>query len=1061
MRTLKKTLSLLLAVALVLSLTVVGASAYDNKVDDFDDVEDIGEEYIEAVGVMTGLGIIEGYDDGTFKPATSYTREQAAKIIAYMQLGPAAAEKLACTSAPFTDVAADRWSAGYIAYAKDVGILDGMGDGSFDPAGTLTGFQWAKMLLCAIGYGENGEFTGSEWSINTAKVAQTVKLFEGDPDGMTHAAINREQAVLYAFNTLVDLGVVVYSTALGDYIYSYNDAIFDRVTYEGTLGWNVYKLESAEGIIVDNEGMGASATYLATNYNYTTGTNGTAVAKINADTDIDMMFHGARIWYVGDDAVYVNDLATVTAYNCYEADAEGDAAASKANAQNLSIGSGTEYEFYLIDNSAVAVPSATNNFAYVTVNASLGALGYKNTVAETTRVAGATVPNAKILTDISEIEDGDDIVFIRTTSRVESGSDKYAYHVYPVSYTSGVVQRVTRSSVVLADGTELPISKLGVNFSVDGEVIIGRNYTFMLDNHGDIISIAYEGARDLYAFTGEWRYTTAHDVYGWTTVCQFINVSTGEVIERTISNDDRTPAAGLIAGDYYDLTATANASGVYSAKHVVETDTVYPGAYAVEDDDFVFTRTSDRMSINGQTVYFDRDNVQFLIVTATGDNPQVVPYTGITEFLSNLGTSANSSVRLSNFAVTLGRTSTGGLQADVIFAFTADVATQSNYVFVPYTVDASDWTSIDGSIDGYIVHYEDVAYLDGQPFDTFQVYSRALTGTVLERGFYTVTTVNGIPTLDDKLENSLGELCYYSTTVTVDDIAGTRYELDGRFTVADDVVITDLRAASTEFPAITGNDMQALYRQKQADVDPDMTIGYTVNPATGEVDFIYVVDSGWQRQAIYSLSDELYAAGWRWQDTGASDLAVVDGQYLTVYGGSSDMVNWTIYNTNETLGLVAGGIYSGDHGLTVTWSDNAGASGSKNVDATVVDGNTLQIGDVTEIPELADDNRTVVVEISGLAMDVEFVEGAALDPSTGVDIVPADGEITLGESVEVTAFNYGSLSTSLKTYVTFSGPYDGYDISFEDLSTDGRSVSAEVYPLVWGTYTLSHFDHTA
>ena len=67
-------------------------------------------------------------------------------------------------------------------------------------------------------------------------------------------SINREQAVLYAFNTLVNLGVVVYSPALGDYIFSYNDKIFDRVTYEGTLGWNVYKLKSAEGIIVDNEG---------------------------------------------------------------------------------------------------------------------------------------------------------------------------------------------------------------------------------------------------------------------------------------------------------------------------------------------------------------------------------------------------------------------------------------------------------------------------------------------------------------------------------------------------------------------------------------------------------------------------------------------------------------------------------------------------------------------------------------------------------------------------------------------------------------------------------------
>ena len=329
MRTLKKTLSLLLAVALVLSLTVVGASAYENKVDDFGDVAEIGDEYLEAVGVMSGLGIIEGYDDGNFKPATSYTREQAAKIIAYMQLGPDAAEKLACTVSPFTDVDAGRWSAGYIAYAKDAGILDGMGDGSFDPTGTLTGFQWAKMLLCAVGYGENGEFTGSEWSINTAKVAQTVKLFAGDLTGMTNGVINREQAVLYAFNPLTTLGIVVYSPALGDYIFSYNDKIFDRVTPEGTLGGVVYGLDSDTGIVVDNEGMGNATTVLSKNY-------GTAAAdqlcSVAADTDLNMMYHAAKIWHVnGKTAVYVMDLASVESLTCH--DITGPAVASSSAAR--------------------------------------------------------------------------------------------------------------------------------------------------------------------------------------------------------------------------------------------------------------------------------------------------------------------------------------------------------------------------------------------------------------------------------------------------------------------------------------------------------------------------------------------------------------------------------------------------------------------------------------------------------------------------------------------------------------------------------------------------------
>ncbi len=191
MRTLKKTLSLLLAVALVLSLTVVGASAAytGNKVDTLKDAADVGADYSEAVGVMVGLGIIEGYDDGTLRPETNYTREQAAKIIAYMQLGPEKADSLRCTTAPFTDVAADRWSAGYIAYGVEQGIIDGMGDGTFAPEAQLTGYQWAKMLLCAVGYGVNDEYVGSSWSLNTAKDALDKGIFDGDLDGADHVVL--------------------------------------------------------------------------------------------------------------------------------------------------------------------------------------------------------------------------------------------------------------------------------------------------------------------------------------------------------------------------------------------------------------------------------------------------------------------------------------------------------------------------------------------------------------------------------------------------------------------------------------------------------------------------------------------------------------------------------------------------------------------------------------------------------------------------------------------------------------------------------------------------------
>ena len=233
MRTLKKSLALVLALVMVLGLGVVGASA-DNKLDDYTelddytDAKDIGEAYVEAVGVMTGLEIVDGMTETTIDPTATYTREQAAKIIAYMVLGKTAADSLTCTVAPFDDVAADRWSAGYISFCVEQGIIDGMTDTTFEPTGTLTGFQWAKMLLSAVGFNANGEFTGDSWSLNTARVAHSVGLFSGDAAGADHVALQRQQAMLYAFNTLTSIGQVVYSEALGDYIYSYNNELWDR-----------------------------------------------------------------------------------------------------------------------------------------------------------------------------------------------------------------------------------------------------------------------------------------------------------------------------------------------------------------------------------------------------------------------------------------------------------------------------------------------------------------------------------------------------------------------------------------------------------------------------------------------------------------------------------------------------------------------------------------------------------------------------------------------------------------------------------------------------------------
>lgn len=196
MKTLKKSLSLVLVLAMVLSLGAFSAFAKTSK--DYTDADAI--TYKEAVDVMTYLGVIEGMENGSFDPTGTFTREQAAKIIACMMLGSDNAEALSVGRAPFSDVAADRWSAGYIAYCVQEGILAGVGNGKFDPTGTLTSYAWAKMLLCALGYDAGTEgLVGDAWQTNTVRLAVKSGMLSNSQFNLT---FNREAAVLYAFNCL-------------------------------------------------------------------------------------------------------------------------------------------------------------------------------------------------------------------------------------------------------------------------------------------------------------------------------------------------------------------------------------------------------------------------------------------------------------------------------------------------------------------------------------------------------------------------------------------------------------------------------------------------------------------------------------------------------------------------------------------------------------------------------------------------------------------------------------------------------------------------------------------
>ena len=205
----KKFLSLVLALVMTMSLVTISAGAKD-----FTDDSKIN--YAEAVDVMSTLGVVGGYADGSFNPSATLTRGAAAKIICNVILGTTTANALVAKTAPYSDVPANHTFAGYIAYCQKEGIISGYADGTFKPANTLTGYAFMKMLLGALGLDAEVEgYTGPNWSISVAKraLSDTVDLadgLKGDFNGVK--AVTREEACLYSFN-MIKAGKFSYPTS--------------------------------------------------------------------------------------------------------------------------------------------------------------------------------------------------------------------------------------------------------------------------------------------------------------------------------------------------------------------------------------------------------------------------------------------------------------------------------------------------------------------------------------------------------------------------------------------------------------------------------------------------------------------------------------------------------------------------------------------------------------------------------------------------------------------------------------------------------------------------------
>ncbi|MBR4232565.1 MAG: S-layer homology domain-containing protein [Oscillospiraceae bacterium] len=216
MRTLKKALCIVLALVMAVGLLTVAAGA--KSLSDYSDAKKVAEQYKVAVDVNTQLGVLKGRTDTAYDPQGTLNRAELATIIYRIVTGDVedAYVKNYADAQRFADVAPEQWFAGYVNYCADNGYLKGVGEGKYDPAGTLTGYQAMAALLRAIGYDKLHEYEGADWYVAVTKDAK--KINEGIVADWAKP-ISREIAAQLAFNTL-NAKPVMYVPFLGEYVES-------------------------------------------------------------------------------------------------------------------------------------------------------------------------------------------------------------------------------------------------------------------------------------------------------------------------------------------------------------------------------------------------------------------------------------------------------------------------------------------------------------------------------------------------------------------------------------------------------------------------------------------------------------------------------------------------------------------------------------------------------------------------------------------------------------------------------------------------------------------------
>lgn len=225
----------------LLALVMVFAFATSAFAVEYSDIGDQSQLVQDAIYKLSALGIVQGYEDGTWQPDANITRAEFAQIACLAGGYGDSYASLTNTASPFSDVKVGVWYTGWINLAYSAGYIQGDGNGLFRPNDNITENEVITVLVRLLNYNDN--LTGT-WPVNYVRQAGVLGLL--DDVSLTGSAAAKRSLVAVLTSEVLDEDMVVWSKDTESFKPDENKSTLLAESFSGTTA-DAYVAQAAEG----------------------------------------------------------------------------------------------------------------------------------------------------------------------------------------------------------------------------------------------------------------------------------------------------------------------------------------------------------------------------------------------------------------------------------------------------------------------------------------------------------------------------------------------------------------------------------------------------------------------------------------------------------------------------------------------------------------------------------------------------------------------------------------------------------------------------------------------